>query len=100
MARNYTPRWIKGEIDMIGYDGETLAFVEVRTRTVRKEITALPGLSVTQDKQEMLARTAKGFLRERRMPVCACRFDVVAIDNKIGAAPVVRLHKAAFSPQM
>ncbi len=33
VARNYTPRGIKGEIDLVGYDGKTLAFVEVRTRT-------------------------------------------------------------------
>jgi len=35
VARNFTPRASKGEIDMVGYDGKTLAFVEVRTRTVR-----------------------------------------------------------------
>src|SRR5271154_5591581 len=46
VARNYRPRRIKGEIDMIGYDGETLAFVEVRTRTGRKDFAALPELSV------------------------------------------------------
>jgi putative endonuclease len=100
VARNYMPRRIKGEIDMIGYDGETLAFVEVRTRTVRKEFTALPELSVTREKQEMLGRTAKLFLMERRVALCPCRFDVVAIDNEIGEPPVVRLHKDAFSPQM
>jgi Holliday junction resolvase-like predicted endonuclease len=32
VARNYVPREVKGEIDLIGYDGETLVFVEVRTR--------------------------------------------------------------------
>jgi putative endonuclease len=100
VARNYMPRRVKGEIDMIGYDGETLAFVEVRTRTVRKELTALPELSVTREKQEMLARTAKLFLMERRVARCPCRFDVVAIDNEIGESPTVRLHKDAFSPQM
>src|SRR5712692_7911858 len=57
VARNYTPRGAKGEIDMIGYDGETLAFVEVRTRTVRDEYSALPELSVTTDKQRLLVRT-------------------------------------------
>src|SRR5277367_1074771 len=100
VARNYMPRRIKGEIDMIGYDGETLAFVEVRTRAVREEFAALPELSITREKQELLARTAKLFLMERRVRGCACRFDVVAIDHEIGKAPVVRLHKDAFSPQM
>ena len=100
VARNYMPARAKGEIDMIGYDGETLAFVEVRTRTVREEMTALPELSVTEEKQKLVARTAKMFLLERRVKECPCRFDVLAIDNEIGRAPVVRLHKDAFSPQM
>jgi hypothetical protein len=30
VARNYTPRGIKGELDLVGYDGKTLAFVESR----------------------------------------------------------------------
>jgi Holliday junction resolvase-like predicted endonuclease len=32
VARNYTPRGVKGELDLVGYDGETLAFVEARKR--------------------------------------------------------------------
>jgi len=100
VARNFTPRTSKGEIDMVGYDGKTLAFVEVRTRTVREEMSALPELSVTPGKQHVLARTAQHFLAERRIKECPCRFDVVAIDNSPGKPPVVRLHKDAFSPQM
>ena len=48
IARNFSPRAAKGEIDLIGYDGETLAFVEVRTRTVSEgDLSGLPELSVT-----------------------------------------------------
>jgi putative endonuclease len=100
VARNYTPRGVKGEIDLVGYDGGTLAFVEVRTRTVRADMAALPELSVTRDKQYLVARTAQRFLAERHIGECSCRFDVLAIDNKAGQPPVVRLHKDAFSPRM
>jgi putative endonuclease len=100
IARNFTPRAEKGELDMVGYDGETLAFVEVRTRTIRDDISALPELSITQGKQELLTRTAQHFLSERRVRECPCRFDVLAIDNNPGHAPAIRLHKNAFSPQM
>lgn len=100
VARNYAPRSAKGEIDLVGYDGETLAFVEVRTRTVRDDLSALPELSVTQEKQHVLVRTARRFLAERHVGECPCRFDVLAIDNAPGRPPVVRLHKDAFSPQM
>ena len=100
VARNYTPRGIKGEIDLVGYDGKTLAFVEVRTRTIRDDLPALPELSVTREKQHLVVRTAHRFLAERHVGECPCRFDVMAIDNCPGQAPVVRLHKDAFSPQM
>jgi putative endonuclease len=98
VARNYSPLGAKGELDLVGYDGETLAFVEVRTRTIREELTALPELSVTEEKQRVLVRTAKRFLAERHIQECPMRFDVVAIDNEPGHPPVVRLHKDAFSP--
>src|SRR4029077_4909985 len=65
VARNYTPRGVKGELDLVGYAGETLAFVEVRTRTLREDLTALPELSITTDKQRVVARTAERFLAER-----------------------------------
>jgi len=85
---------------LVGYDGDTLAFVEVRTRTVQEESPALPELSVTREKQRVVIRTAQRFLAERRTPESPYRFDVVAIDNKPGQPPEVRLRKDAFSPQM
>lgn len=100
IAKNYTPRGIKGELDLIGYDGKTLAFVEVRTRTVKEDAAALPELSVTREKQRVVVRTAQRFLAERHVEECPLRFDVVAIDNHPGKPPVVRLHKDAFSPRL
>ena len=101
VARNYMPNGVKGEIDLIGYDGETLAFVEVRTRTVREEgISGLPELSVTPEKQHVVVRAAQRYLAQRHLTDCPVRFDVVAIDNQLGQPPIVRLHKDAFSPQM
>src|SRR5271165_3903257 len=64
ITRNYTPARSKGELDLVGYDGETLAFVEVRTRAATKGKTGLPELSITRDKHEVFVRTAKQFLRE------------------------------------
>jgi putative endonuclease len=98
IARNYMPAHAKGELDLIGFDGDTLAFVEVRTRVAVKGKTALPELSITKEKHEVLVRTAHYFLRERHLKQCPLRFDVVAIDNTPGQPPVVRLHKSALSP--
>jgi putative endonuclease len=100
IAKNYMPRGAEGEIDLVAHDSETLAFVEVRTRTLMGGYTALPELSVTRVKQQVLIRTAHRFLAERRVGNCACRFDVLAIDHAPGKSPIVRLHKDAFSPQI
>lgn len=99
VARNYMPYGLKGELDVVGYDGGTLAFVEVRTRTIRQNISALSQLSVTSTKQDVLVRSAQRFLADRRLRDCPTRFDILAIDNIPGHPPVVRLHKDAFSPQ-
>ncbi len=99
VAKNYVPRGARGELDLVGYDGETLAFVEIRTRTVGDTISGLPELSVTSAKQHVLVRTAHQFLADRRLRDCPCRFDVLAIDNFPGRPPIARLHKDAFSPQ-
>ena len=69
MARNYVLREMKGEIDLVGYDGETLAFVEVWTRTARVDQAALPEVSVTAEKRHLVGRTraavSDGTARER-----------------------------------
>ncbi len=87
IARNYMPAHAKGELDLIGFDSDTLAFVEVRTRLAVKGKTALPELSITKEKHEILIRTAHYFLRERHIKECPLRFDVVAIDNTPGQPP-------------
>jgi putative endonuclease len=100
VAKNYIPHAAKGELDLVGYDGAILAFVEIRTRTIRDDTPALPELSVTTSKQGVLIRTAHRFLADRRLPACPTRFGVLAIDNVPGRLPVVCLHKDAFSPQL
>src|ERR1041384_1103763 len=96
VAKNFIPCGAKGEIDLVGYDGETLAFIEVRTRTAREGQAALPELSVTAEKQHLVGRTARRFLLERHVKECPVRFDVVAIDETQGQAPSVRFYKNAF----
>jgi putative endonuclease len=97
IAKNYEPAREKGELDLVGFDGDALAFVEVRTRAAAKGAIALPELSISLEKHQMLVRTAHAFLRERHVKKCPVRFDVVAIDNTPGKPPVVRPHKDALS---
>jgi len=54
VARNYTPRGVKGEIDLVGCDGKTLAFVEVRARHPGRRAGAAGNLV-------LLGKTTHGF---------------------------------------
>jgi len=99
VARNFTVRGIKGEIDLVGYDGETLAFVEVKTRTSQRDDVGTPEDAVTDGKKRHLSRMARQFLREARAKNVPFRFDILAIEALPGRRPVVRLHKGAFAAQ-
>jgi putative endonuclease len=97
IARNYTYRGLKGEIDLVGYDGETLAFVEVKTRTAGSDEFGSPEDAVTLEKQRKLSRMARQFVREYRARNVPFRFDILAIETSPGCRPAVRLHKGAFA---
>jgi putative endonuclease len=107
VARNFTSPGIKGEIDMVGYDGQTLAFVEVKTRTIAdparssqpssRPAPLTPEEAVNWEKRRNLSRMARQFLRARHIETAPCRFDVLAIETRPGQKPVVRLHKGAFN---
>ena len=89
---------MKGEIDLVGYDGATVAFVEVKTRTAAGGEFGSPEDAVTHEKQRHLSRIARQFLREYRAGSSPFRFDVLAIEAPPGEHPMVRLHKGAFAP--
>jgi putative endonuclease len=103
IARNYTVRGVKGEIDLVGYDGPVLAFVEVKTRIRSAEADddlGKPEDAVTHEKRRNLSRMARQFLAERRLREAPCRFDVLAIESRPGCAPDVRLLKGAFAADL
>jgi len=97
IARNFTVPGTKGEIDLVGYDGATLAFVEVKTRTTPRVDFGSPEDAVTVKKQRNLSRMARQFLREYRASGARFRFDILAIEALPGQRPIVRLHKGAFA---
>jgi putative endonuclease len=100
VARNYTFPGMKGEIDMVGYDGTMLAFVEVKTRSIPKSgnTGSSPEDAVNWEKRRNLERMARQFLRSRRIDSDSYRFDILAIETNSGSRPIARLHKGAFAP--
>ncbi len=67
----------RGEIDLVARHGQTLVFVEVKTR--RSSRAGNPVLAVDQNKQRRLARLALDYCQQHRLLDCPARFDVVGI---------------------
>lgn len=70
-------RMFRGEIDVVARRGDTLVFVEVKTRA--DESYGRPEESVTPAKQRQIRRIAQGYLLKSLLGDVPCRFDVVAI---------------------
>ena len=66
-----------GELDLVAIDGQTVVFVEVKTR--RSASTGHPAEAVTPDKQRRLTRAAVAWLKRHGLLEHPARFDVVAV---------------------
>ncbi|HEY44422.1 MAG TPA: YraN family protein [Anaerolineae bacterium] len=76
-ARNW--RTQEGELDLVAQDGETIVFVEVKTRTSKD--FGWPEESVTPVKRHRLQRAALAYLLDQDLSDIFWRIDVVAIDR-------------------
>jgi len=91
LVRNY--RCVTGEIDIIALDGDTLVFVEVKTRRASQPP---PEIQIDRAKQHQLTRAARRYLSLYGSSRPAARFDVVAIVWPDSAPPQVRHIRGAF----
>jgi putative endonuclease len=76
VGRNRRGALINTEIDLIAYDGETLVFLEVKTR--RSDVFSAPEQAVDLRKQRQITRAARAYRRIFRIEG-AFRYDVVGI---------------------
>lgn len=67
----------RGEIDLVAVDGQTVVFVEVKTR--RSLDTGHPAEAVHDEKQRRLTRLAVSYLKRHELLEYPARFDVVAV---------------------
>ena len=95
VARNYRSHHHHGEIDLIGWDHDSLCFIEVKTRTAHDIKPA--EAAVNRAKQEDLRLVARDYLR-RLAPTPPCRFDVISVyyDDPAKQRPTFELFKNAF----
>ena len=83
-----------GELDIVARDGETIVFIEVKTRSGGRFGT--PFESVTWQKRRRLCSMAAEYVLARRLAGAPCRFDVVAVTDSGGSAPRVEIVQRAF----
>lgn len=81
VARRWKSAKLRGDVDLIGWDGEWLCFVEVKTRSGRSASEPAEA-AVDEDKRMMLRKMARAYVRgfperlRREVPV---RFDVMSV---------------------
>jgi putative endonuclease len=93
IQRNF--RCKTGEIDIIAKDGDTLVFVEVKTRNNLR--FGSPKHAVTWRKQKKLIRTALYYLKTVNSSKARFRFDVISIvNNPVDGKYQVELIQNAF----
>ena len=96
VARRWTSSRLRGDIDLIGWNGDHLCFIEVKTRSTRD---LYPAESAVDDhKRRTLRNLARAYLRafpEDQRKTIPVRFDVISVYVS-GPTPQFDLFPGAF----
>jgi putative endonuclease len=91
LTRRYRRRG--GELDIVARDGQTIVFVEVKTREGCE--FGAGAESITLFKRRRMTTVALDYLARYKLVERPCRFDVVSIDMD-GQQPRIELYQNAF----
>jgi len=94
VARGWRSGRLRGDIDLIAWEGDTLCFVEVKTRTTRDVATA--EAAVDEDKRRTLRRLARSYMRQLPQQGTFARFDILSIYFEKEKATEFELFRGAF----
>jgi putative endonuclease len=89
LATNW--RYLKAEIDIIAQNENTVAIVEVKTRS--SDVVAAPEDAVNQKKIKLLVSAANEYVIQNDLDV-EVRFDIVAILKKENTYSIVHTEEA------
>lgn len=90
--RNYRMASGGGEVDLVGWEADTLVFVEVKSRKTNEY--GAPDRAVGLQKQLRLIRAAREYARHAEVPWQKVRFDVVNV--VFSTPPAVTHFRDAF----
>lgn len=95
IGRNNNGAQVKGEIDIIALDGDTLCFIEVKTR--RSDEFTGPLSNVDLRKQRNITRTARVYRRIFAVSTMKYRFDVVTVIDDGVSEPNIEHYKSYWT---
>jgi putative endonuclease len=95
LARN--ARVDRYEVDLIAREGDTTAFIEVKTRRDEGEI--LPEENVGFEKRRHLRKAARIYMAHENNPSMYYRFDIVSVVIPESGKPSVTIHRDAFQDE-
>jgi putative endonuclease len=94
VARAWHSARAPGDLDLIAWQGPTLCFVEVKTRTTRAVAPAW--FAVDEHKRRTLRRLARHYLRQVPRRDIVTRFDILSIYFEPGLRPDFEHFPGAF----
>jgi len=77
VARNYRPNEGEAEIDIIARDGDTVVFIEVKTRSSAE--FGAPDRAIGIDKEKHIVRAARSYVTRAGITWNQVRFDTISI---------------------
>ncbi len=93
VARGWRSGKVRGDLDLVAWESDTLCFVEVKTRSSHMVATA--EAAVDDDKMRALRRMARQYLRAMPLAPDRVRFDVLSIYFE--AETTFELFRGAFA---
>ena len=96
LTRNY--RCPAGEIDIVARDGETLVFVEVKTRRGKLTPGSSPGDNLSTNQKKRIIRASSYYLAEIDRPSCRCRYDLIEVLTGRFGPSSIKHWRECFSP--
>ena len=98
IGRNTRDVIVNAEIDLVAYDGTTLCFIEVKTRT--SDNVAPPQANVDLRKRRQVARAARGYRRMFGLTDAPYRYDVASVVAKPGdSEPRIEILKGFWTDE-
>jgi putative endonuclease len=99
VAQRWESGFVPGEVDIVAWEGETLCFIEVKTR--RQHSPVATEAAIDGEKQRVMERQADAYVRELPWPEgrradITIRFDAVLVHLRDKGKPDVQLTRNVF----